>query len=319
MSDPPLGSGDPERDPRIVVLIPCLNEEPTIAQVVRDFHVQLPTAQVVVFDNDSTDGSARQAADAGAHVFLERRRGKGFVVQSMFQRVDADVYVLVDGDDTYPAERASNLIGPILADEADMVVGTRIADATNSALHPFNRFGNVMYQRLVNRIFGTHLTDILSGYRAMNRRLVKGLPLFLTGFEVEAELTIKALERGYRIAETPVVLRPRRSGSRSKIRIVRDGSKILWTILALARDYKPLTFVGLPGVVLVVGGLALGLIPISEYLTTGLVLRLPTAILAVGLVVFGMLLVSVGLILHTVNRRFQELEFYTRSLLDRGD
>jgi glycosyltransferase involved in cell wall biosynthesis len=302
---------------RIAVLIPCLNEERTIGKVVRDFRAQLPDAQIIVFDNDSTDRTAEEARLSGAQVMTEKRRGKGFVVQAMFQRVDADVYVLVDGDDTYAAEDVSRLVAPVIDEQADMCVGSRITAGNKSEFHRLNLIGNRLYQSLVNAIFGTRLTDILSGYRALNRRIVKGLPLFVTGFEVEAELTIKALERGYRIAEVPIDLRARPSGSHSKIQVWRDGWRILWTIFALFRDYKPFTFFGGCGFALLFLGLLLGLIPVYEYLTTGLVLRFPTAILAVGLALSGLLLVLIGLILHTVNRRFQELEYYIRLLVER--
>ena len=308
MENSPIGS-------RVAVLVPCLNEGQTIAQVVKDFQMALPAATIYVFDNDSTDDTAQVARKSGAQVFTEKRRGKGFVVQSMFQQVDADVFVLVDGDNTYPADQVSNLIAPIVNLQADMVVGSRIISRSKAGFRSLNWLGNILYQTLINRIFGTRLTDTLSGYRAMSRRLVKGLPLFLTGFEVETELTIKALERGYQIVEVPVDLRFRPEGSHSKIRIVQDGWQILWTILSLARDYKPLTFFGVPGAGLILVGLLLGLIPISEYFTTGFVLRFPTAILAVGLVLSGSLLAVIGLILHAINRRFQELEYYIRILI----
>jgi glycosyltransferase involved in cell wall biosynthesis len=305
---------DRDRNFKIAILIPCLNEATTIAKVVGDFKTQLSGAQVVVGDNDSTDRSAELALAAGAQVIIEKRRGKGYVVQSLFRQIEAEIYVLVDGDDTYPADQVHQLVAPILAGTADIVVGSRLADGRQSEFHSLNRLGNLFYQSLLNAIFGTHLTDILSGYRALSQCVVKSLPLFLTGFEVETELTIKALERGYRIAEVPVTLRSRPPGSTSKIRILHDGWKILWTILALARDYKPLNFFGIPAVISTLLGLGLGLIPIIEYLNTGLVLRFPTAILAVALVLWGGLLLAIGLVLHTINRRFRELEYYVRSL-----
>ena len=305
-------------EPKIVVLIPCLNEEKTIAKVVRDFKNELPQAEIIVFDNNSIDRTEQEARAAGATVESEKRRGKGFVVQSMFQRVEADVFVLVDGDDTYPAEMVHDLISHILKDEADMTVGSRISSGSKSQFHPLNRLGNKFYQYMINTIFRTRLSDILSGYRCMNRRFVKGIPIFVTGFEVETELTIKALERGYRITEIPIDLRSRHEGSASKIRIFRDGFKILWTILALFRDYKPLTFFGIVGMLFILVGFIPGLIVIYEYFTTGLVLRFPSAILAVGLVVTGMLLLVIGLTLHTINRRFQELEYYMRLHAERS-
>ena len=222
--------------------------------------------------------------------------------------------MIIDGDDTYPVEKVQSLIEPILKDEADMAVGSRISRESKSSFHPINLIGNRFYQFVINTIFGTNLTDILSGYRCMSRILVKGLPIFVTGFEIEAELTIKTLERGYRITEIPIDLKARPEGSCSKIRIVQDGLRILWTIFALFRDYKPLTFFGIFGLSFVALGLIPGLVVIHEYLSTGWILRLPSAILAVGLVLTGMLLTVVGLTLHTIDRRFQELEYLLRSL-----
>lgn len=314
----PLVSDNRYAEPVIAVLIPCLNEGKTIAKVVRDFKTALPQAEIVVFDNDSIDQTVREARNAGAVVMSEKRRGKGFVVQSMFQQVEADIFVLVDGDDTYPADKVQSLIKPILSKEADMTVGSRIARESNSEFHPVNLFGNRFYQLVVNTIFGTDLTDILSGYRCLSRRLVKGLPIFVTGFEVEAELTIKSLERGYRISEIPIDLRSRPEGSHSKIRILRDGLRILWTIFALFRDYKPLTFFGFLGLIFIILGFIPGFIVIYEYLMTGLVLRFPSAILAVGLVLSGILLTFIGVLLHTINRRVQELEYYIRLLVEQA-
>lgn len=307
---------DPAQAPSIAILIPCLNEQQTIGQVVQEFKVELPEATIYVVDNDSTDNSVAEAQAAGAIVITEKRRGKGYVVQTMFQKVNADVYVIVDGDGTYPAGKVHDLISPIQSDQADMVVGSRTSD-TASIFHPLNRLGNRFYQYVINLIFGTRLSDILSGYRSFNRKFVKGLPLFVTGFEVETELTIKALQRGYRISEEPVTLGPRLEGSHSKIRIINDGVKIFWTILALFRDYKPLTFFGGLGLLLILLGLIPGGVAIYEFLETGLVLRFPSAILSVGMILSGMLLLIVGLILHTINRRFQELEYYMRLLVER--
>ena len=310
------GMDETTKSKRIAVLIPCLNEEQTIGKVVRAFAAQLHDAHIIVCDNNSSDGTAAAARAAGAKVITERRPGKGIVVQSMFQWVDADILVLVDGDDTYPAERIHEIIGPILSGEADMVVGSRLGPTSSSEFKQLNRLGNRVYQVLINRIFRTALTDILSGYRAMSARFVRGVPLFLSGFEVETELTIKSLQRGYRIVEVPVDLRARPAGSQSKIRLLQDGWRILLTILALWRDYRPLTFFGLIGLLSLGTGILVGLVPILEYARTGLVGRFPLAILAVGLVLSGLLMALVGLILHTTNRRFHELEYYARSLVE---
>jgi glycosyltransferase involved in cell wall biosynthesis len=294
--------------PRIAVLIPCYNEAATIQDVLRDFQGELPDAELYVFDNNSTDRTVELAREAGARVVRERRQGKGYVVQSMFREVEADIYVMVDGDGTYPAAEVHKLIQPILLGEADMVVGSRLMHESASSFRILNRVGNQFFLRAVNLIFKVRLTDILSGYRAFSRPFVKSVPIFGGGFEVEAEMTMKALARGSRIVELPVDLKARPQGSFSKIRILQDGFLILNTILSLFRDYKPLTFFGSLGLFVVALGFVPGTIVIVEFFKTGLVPRLPSALLAVGLVLSGMLLISVGLVLHTVIRHFQELE-----------
>ena len=308
---PPNGDG-----PSIAVLIPCYNEELTIAAVVQSFREQLPHAKIYVFDNNSTDHTIAEAKAAGALISSERRQGKGYVVQSMFGRVDADVYVMVDGDGTYPAEEIHKLLAPVIAGEADMVVGSRLHEQSDSQFKSLNRFGNRLFLSLVRSTFKVEITDMLSGYRVFSRNFVKGVPLFGGGFETETELTIKALERGYRIVEVPVNLVSRPSGSFSKIRIVNDGFRIVNTILTLLRDYKPLTFFGSSGVVLILLGAIPGFIVIFEFFETGLVLRLPSAVLAVGLVLAGLLAITVGLVLHTIVRRSQEFDYQLRKLLD---
>jgi len=302
----------PEGKPSVALLIPCLNEAKSIATVIGDFRQQLPHAEIYVFDNCSTDATSSIAAGAGAVVVPEPRRGKGRVVQSMFEQVDADFYLMVDGDDTYPAADVHALMAPVINGDADMSIGSRIDSRTNRGLRPLNFAGNVFFQKLINFIFGTQLTDILSGYRCMNRKLVKSLPLFVTGFEIEAEITIKSLERGFRLVEVPVTLRDRPEGSFSKIRIVRDGVRILVTIFALFRDYKPLTFFGSAGLVTILLGIIPGLRAILGFIETGLVEHFPSAILAVGMIITGLLFIMVGLILHTLNRRFRELEHLLR-------
>ena len=294
--------------PRIAILIPCYNEELTIARVVRDFRAELPEAEIYVFDNNSTDRTVEEAREAGAHIASERRQGKGFVVQAMFYQVDADIYVMVDGDATYPAADVHNLVRPIVDGQADMVVGSRLMEDSGSEFRLLNKAGNGFFLKAINFIFKVKLTDVLTGYRAFNREFVKNIPVFGGGFETEVELTIKALARGYRITEVPVRLTRRPEGSFSKIRIVQDGFVILNTILTLFRDYKPLTFFGGMGLFLMVLGFVPGTIVIVEFVKTGLVPRLPSAVLAVGLVLSGMLLLVVGLVLHTITRRFQELE-----------
>ena len=300
--------------PRIAILIPCFNEELTIGQVVRDFRAQLPDADIYVFDNNSADRTVEVAREAGARVAFERRQGKGYVLQAMFRDVQADIYVMVDGDNTYPPAQVHKLIAPVLAGEADMTVGSRLSTQSQSEFKALNRLGNRFFQNTLNFIFKVRLSDILSGYRAFNREFVKNIPIFGGGFETETELTIKALVRGYRIVELPVDLKARPEGSFSNIRILRDGFVILNSILTLFRDYKPLTFFGVIGLFLILLGLIPGTVVIVEFIKTGLVPRLPSAVLAVGLVLAGMLAIVVGIVLHTITRRFQELDYQLKVL-----
>ena len=302
---------------RIAVLIPCYNEAGTIAKVVRGFRAQLPRAEIYVFDNNSTDRTAEEAKAAGAIVRREVRQGKGFVIRSMFRHVEADVYVMVDGDGTYPAERVRALLEPILRGEADVVIGSRLQGSSRSRFKVLNLIGNVVFRLLLNGLFRVHITDLLSGYRAFSRRVVKSLPFFSRGFESETELTVKCLERGYRMIEVPVSLTPRAEGTRSKIQPVRDGLLILRTIFSLARDYKPLTSFGLCGLFLVACGAIPGILVIREFLSAGSILRIPSAIMAVGLVLAGVFVAFAGLVLHSITRHFQELDYQMQELLER--
>jgi glycosyltransferase involved in cell wall biosynthesis len=306
-------SDNPPPQSRIAVLIPCYNEEATVGLVVKQFQAQLPAAAIYVFDNNSSDQTAACAQAAGAHVFFERRQGKGYVTQTMFRQVDADVYVIVDGDATYPAAAVHQLIAPVLAGTADMVVGTRLHPGLPSEFRQMNRWGNRLVLIVLNSIFKVKLTDILSGYRAFNRKFVKALPLFGGGFEIETELTIKAIARGFNIIEIPTVLTARPEGSHSKIRFFRDGAIILNTILALFRDYKPLTFFGLFGLLLLMLALIPGLIAVFDS-TKEMVVRLSLAALTGALGLCGLLSVTVGLILHSIARRSQELEYQVEML-----
>lgn len=300
----------------IAILIPCHNEEQTVGPVVNAFRAELPHARIYVFDNNSTDNTVESARASGAIVMSEPRQGKGFVVQSMFRRVDADVYVMVDGDATYPAEAVHQLIAPVLAGEADMVVGSRLHPGLQSEFRQLNRWGNRLVLTLLNSIFKVKLTDILSGYRAFNRKFAKGLPLFGGGFEIETELTIKAVARGFRIVEIPTALKARPEGSHSKIRFFRDGFIILNTILALFRDYKPLTFFGVAGLVLFLIAMAPGLVVAFEFIRHGALARPVMAVLALGLFLCGLLSLAVGLVLHSIARRSQEFEYQLEVLTD---
>lgn len=309
-------SGLKRGEPRIAILIPCHDEERTVGDVVDSFRAELPGARIYVFDNNSSDRTVEFAQAAGAIVIREPRQGKGFVVQAMFRRVDADIYVMVDGDATYPAPAVHQLIAPVLAGEADMVVGSRLHPGLQSEFHQLNRWGNRLVIALLNWTFKVSLTDILSGYRAFNRKFVKGLPLFGGGFEIETELTIKAIARGLRITEIPTVLTARPEGSHSKIKFFRDGTIIINTILALFRDFKPLTFFGSVGVILLFVALVPGLLALAESMRNGTVVRLPLAVLATGLGLCGLLSLTVGLILHSIARRSQNLEYQLEMLAD---
>jgi glycosyltransferase involved in cell wall biosynthesis len=310
-----MGSHDRNAAKRIAVLIPCYNEALTIGQVVRDFRQELPSARVYVFDNNSTDETAAIASAAGAEVYRESRQGKGYVIQSMFRTVDADIYVMVDGDGTYPAAAVHKIIGPVQTGHADMVIGSRLQQSSRSQFKAVNRFGNHFYLRLLRILFGVQLTDLLSGYRGLSWQLVKSLPLSRGGFQTEAEMTIKTLQRGFAILEVPVDLRTRPAGSSSKIRIVHDGLLIGGSMFSLLRDYKPFTFFGALGIFVVLLSLIPGIVVLRDYFQTGLVPHLPSAILALGLGVSGLILLLTGLILHTIARRFQELDQKLQILL----
>jgi glycosyltransferase involved in cell wall biosynthesis len=298
----------------VAVLIPCFNEAPTVAGVVRAFREELPDAAIYVFDNNSTDRTVEEATAAGATVMHEPRQGKGHVVQAMFRRIRADVYVMVDGDGTYPADAVKRLIQPIIAGEAEMVIGSRLGSESRSEFRWLNRAGNRLFLWVLASIFNRRIGDLLSGYRAFSRKFVVTTPLFVGGFDTEAEMTIRALAKRLEIVEVPVHLSSRPSGSYSKIRIVRDGFAILRSMLALFRDHKPLTFFGSLGLILIALGLVPGVVVITEYLETGLILRMPSALLAVGLVLSGLIFAVVGVILHVIAQRFQELDFQLQAL-----
>jgi glycosyltransferase involved in cell wall biosynthesis len=313
ISDEPRDRG---AAPRVAVVIPCFNEEITITEVVQQFRRELPDALLCVFDNNSTDRTVERAKAAGARVFQETRRGKGFVVQSIFRHIDADVFVMVDGDATYPAASVHALIAPIIAGDADMAVGSRLHAQSHSEFNQANRWANRLVLFLLKVVFGVRLTDVLSGYRAFNRRFVKNLALFGGGFEVETELTIKAVMKGYRIVEIPVDLVARPKESHSKVRFFRDGMLILSTILTLFRDYKPLTFFGSLGLLLILAALVPALGVLANYFENGTLLKLPAAILAVGLGLAGMMSIAIGLLLHSIARRAQEFDYQVQMLSD---
>ena len=292
---------------RIAVLIPCYNEAPTIGKVVDDFRAQLPGATIYVFDNRSTDETAQIAADHGAEVLFEPRQGKGFVIDAMFNRIDADAYLMVDGDDTYPADAARDVLEPVLSGRADMVVGTRLAEFTDKSFRPLHVLGNKLVRGLINMIFKAKLRDILSGYRAFNRTVINRVPIVSSGFEVETELTIHALYYRLAVEEVQIPYRERPSGSQSKLRTFRDGFRVLWKLFSLVRAFKPLTFFGLVSIALFILGVLAGIPPIMDYVRTGQVPHFPLAILATGLMILSAGSAFLGIILHSMNWRLKEL------------
>lgn len=291
--------------PRIAVLIPCYNEELTIGNVVRAFRSQLPQATIYVYNNNSTDRTIEVAAAAGAICRSESKQGKGNVVRRMFADIDADVYVLVDGDDTYDATSAERLIAPVVYEQADMVNTVRVATG-EQAYRPGHRFGNVLLTDVLSRTFGNQCTDMLSGYRAMSRRFVKSFPALSEGFEIETEITVHALELGLRIVEIKAPYKERPEGSVSKLRTVRDGIRILWVILLLLKTERPFRFFASISFVVFVLMAVLATPLVITYLETGLVPRLPTAVLVTGLAITGLLTLMSGIILETVTRGRRE-------------
>lgn len=290
---------------RIAVLIPCFNEAAAIGKVVADFRAALPDATIFVYDNNSTDGTAEAARAAGAVVSHEPLQGKGHVVRRMFADIEADIYVLVDGDDTYDAGAAPRMVELLRTRRLDMVTGVRTGGSP-AAYRRGHRLGNRLLTGLVAAIFGDRVRDMLSGYRALSRRFVKSFPALAGGFEIETELTVHALELDMPIGDVPVAYRERPPGSASKLSTIRDGMRILRTILVLVKEERPLPFFGLAAAVLLLAGLGLFAPVLATYLETGLVPRLPTAVLSLGLVLLSFLALVCGLILETVTRGRKE-------------
>jgi glycosyltransferase involved in cell wall biosynthesis len=294
-------------EPRVAVLVPCFNEEAAVATVVADFRKALPSAKIFVYDNNSSDRTMAVAREAGAEVRSERRQGKGHVVRRMFADIDADIYVLVDGDATYDAASAPRMIDTLLNDHLDMVVGLRV-DQAELAYRPGHRIGNRMLTGFLASVFGEAFKDILSGYRVFSRRFVKSFPVLSDGFEIETELSVHALELALPVAEveTPYYARP--EGSFSKLNTWRDGLRILGTILKLYRSEKPLRFFTAIGTTLMLISIGLAIPVIVTYLEQGVVPRLPTAVLSMGLIILAVLSVSSGLVLDTVTRGRREIK-----------
>lgn len=287
-------------DTSIAVLLPCYNEEATIGKVVRDFKAALPDAAIYVYDNNSTDRTAESAAAEGAIVRKEPRQGKGNVVRAMFEDIDADVYVMADGDDTYPADAAPAMVEKVL-EGYDMVIGDRLSSTYfQENKRPFHNFGNRLVRGSINGLFGAHVTDIMTGYRAFNFTFVKTYPVLSRGFEVETEMTIHSLNNNLRLFEMPIQYRDRPEGSVSKLDTVGDGIKVMSTIFRMIREYKPLPFFGGLGLIIGIVGIVLCGTVTFEFAKTGVVTHFPTLIGAVMLVITGLLLIIAGIILDVM-------------------
>lgn len=292
---------------RLAVIIPCFNEAVAIGGVVQAFRAALPNAAIYVFDNNSTDATADEAIKAGAHLRHETLQGKGRVVARAFADVEADIYVMVDGDGTYDAEAAPAMVKLLQRQRLDMVTGVRVSDIS-AAYRPGHRFGNRMLTGVVAAIFGNRITDMLSGYRVFSRRFVKSFPALSAGFETETEFTVHALELGLPVGEVKIAYKDRPPGSTSKLRTFTDGFKILRTILTLVKNERPMPLFGLACIALLLLGLAAGVPVVVEFLGTGLVPKLPRAVLAVGLVMLAFLSLACGLILNSVTRGRREMK-----------
>lgn len=288
---------------RTAVLIPCYNEATTIAKVVADFRAALPDAVIWVFDNDSSDDTRQVAAAAGAVVRRVAARGKGNVVRAMFRDVDAEAYLMVDGDDTYPAAAATELLEDVAAGVADMVVGTRLESHEAQSFRRFHAFGNRLVRACIGTLFGRPVRDVMSGYRAFSRRFVKAMPVLSHGFEIETEMTVFALSNDYVLAERVIDYRNRPAGSESKLHTFRDGARVLRTILFLFKDLRPLLFFSVIASLAMAVGLGFGAVVVYEFARTGLVTHPSTAVLAVAFSLLGVLSLATGLILDTVSRR----------------
>lgn len=293
---------------KIAVLIPCYNESKTIAKVVADYKSALPEADIYVYDNNSSDGTDEIARKAGAIVRYERRQGKGNVIRSMFREIDADCYLMIDGDDTYPADNARQMCDYVLQGGVDMVIGDRLSSTYfEENKRPFHNFGNSLVRTLINRLFHSNVKDIMTGYRAFSRCFVKHFPVLSRGFEIETEMTIHALDKNFLLKEVPIKYRDRPEGSVSKLNTYSDGFKVLMTIARLFRDYKP--FVFFTSVFLLCLLIALGMdIPvIAEYLDTGLVPRFPTLIVSGVIATIGVMFFFCGIILEVITKKHKQL------------
>lgn len=288
-------------DKKIAVLIPCYNEELTVEKTVSDFKRVLPNADIYVYNNNSKDRTKELALKVGAIVKDEYRQGKGAVVRSMFRDIDADVYIMVDGDDTYPAEEVEGLIAPVLDGKADMVIGDRLSSTYYTEnKRPFHNFGNSLVKGLINFLFKSDLNDIMTGYRSFSKKFVKCMPVMSDGFQIETEMTIFALTNNMQVVNVPITYRDRPEGSESKLNTFSDGFKVLLTLFNLFKDNRPFLFFGSISIVIFIIGLLIGIPVIDEFIKTAYITKVPSAILAAALMLNAFLMFSVGIILDAI-------------------
>lgn len=306
---------------KIAVLIPCYNESKTIEKVVKDYKKALPEADIYVYDNNSSDHTDEIAKKAGAIVCYEYRQGKGNVIRTMFREIDADCYLMIDGDDTYPAENAKEMCDLVLSGKADMVVGDRLSSTYfTENKRPFHNLGNKMVRFLINKIFKNNIKDIMTGYRAFSYDFVKGFPVLSKGFEIETEMTIHAVDKNYKIVEIPVTYRDRPEGSVSKLNTYSDGFKVLKTIATLFKEYKPAFFFNIFAFIFLVASMILGIPVIVEYFDIGEVPKFPSLIVSCIFLVMSMLLWITGVILQViVKKQKQNYELYLNLARRRND
>lgn len=293
---------------KIAVLIPCYNEELTVEKVIKDFRKELPEADIYVYNNNSKDKTAEIARKNGAIVRDEYRQGKGNVVRSMFRDIEADIYVMVDGDDTYPADEVHKLIEPIRNHEADMVIGDRLTNGTyqHENKRHFHEFGNNLVKKSINVLFKTNLKDIMTGYRVFNKIFVKNMPVMSPKFEIETEMSLHALDKKFIIKEIPIVYRDRPAGSESKLNTVSDGIKVVKTIVKMFKDFKPRQFFWVIALIFVILGCIVGIPVIVEFAKTGYITKVPSAVLATGIMIFAIIIAQCGVVLDTVVKQHRE-------------
>lgn len=292
------------KDKKIAVLIPCYNEELTVEKTVSDFKRVLPNADIYVYNNNSKDRTKELALKAGAIVKDEYRQGKGAVVRSMFRDIDADVYVMVDGDDTYPADEVEGLIAPVLEGKADMVIGDRLSSTYYTEnKRPFHNFGNSLVKGLINFLFKSDLNDIMTGYRSFSKKFVKCMPVMSDGFQIETEMTIFALTNNMQVVNVPITYRDRPEGSESKLNTFSDGFKVLLTLFNLFKDNRPFLFFGSISIVIFIIGLLIGIPVIDEFIKNAYITKVPSAILAAALMLNAFLMFSVGIILDAIKNQ----------------